>query len=54
MASGLQIPKSGKLKIDIGDYLIDEIRDKYSLQLSFNDLDEIANQCIEVAKLRYK
>ncbi len=44
----------GKLKIDIGDYLIDEIRDKYGLQLSFNDLDEIANQCIEVAKLRYK
>lgn len=45
---------TGKLQIEIGDYLIDEIRDKYQIQLSFGEMDEIANNCIEVAKLRYK
>jgi len=40
--------------IEIGDYLIDEVRDKYNIDLSFNEMDEIANNCIEVAKLRYK
>jgi type I restriction enzyme R subunit len=44
----------GKLVIEIGDYLIDEVRDKYNIDLSFNEMDEIANNCIEVAKLRYK
>lgn len=45
---------TGKLQIEIGDYLIDEVRDKYNINLSFGDMDEIANRCIEVAKLRYK
>ncbi len=45
---------TGKLQIDIGDYFIDEVRDKYNINLSFGEMDEIANQCIEVAKLRYK
>lgn len=45
---------TGKLQIDIGDYLIDEVRDKYSINLSFGEMDEIANKCIEVAKIRYK
>ena len=45
---------TGKLLIDIGDFLIDEVRDKYDLNLSFSEMDEIANKCIEVAKLRYK
>lgn len=45
---------TGKLQIDIGDYFIDEVRDKYNINLSFSEMDEIANQCIEVAKLRYK
>jgi len=45
---------TGKLLIDIGDYLIDEVRDKYSIHLSFGEMDEIANKCIEVAKIRYK
>lgn len=45
---------TGKLQIDIGDYLIDEVKDKYNLNLSFEEIDELANQCIEVAKLRYK
>jgi type I restriction enzyme R subunit len=45
---------TGKLQIEIGDYLIDEVRDKYNVSLSFGEMDEIANKCIEVAKLRYK
>lgn len=45
---------TGKLLIEIGDYLIDEVRDKYNMNLSFSEMDEIANKCIEVAKLRYK
>lgn len=45
---------TGKLQIEIGDYLIDEVRDKYNISLSFGELDEIANRCINVAKLRYK
>eukprot|EP00825_Cyclidium_porcatum_P032566 TRINITY_DN34822_c0_g1_i2.p1 TRINITY_DN34822_c0_g1~~TRINITY_DN34822_c0_g1_i2.p1 ORF type:complete len:259 (+),score=45.70 TRINITY_DN34822_c0_g1_i2:310-1086(+) len=45
---------TGKLQIEIGDYLIDEVRDKYDISLSFGELDEIANKCIAVAKIRYK
>ncbi len=45
---------TGKLLIDIGDYLIDEVRDKYHLDLSFAEMDDLAGKCIEVAKLRYK
>ncbi len=45
---------TGRLLIEIGDYLIDEVRDKYNINLSFGEMDEIADKCIEVAKLRYK
>jgi len=45
---------TGKLLIEIGDYLIDEVRDKYNVNLSFKDMDKIAEDCIEVAKKRYK
>lgn len=45
---------TGKLLIEIGDYLIDEVRDKYNLDLPFKDMDKIAEDCIEVAKIRYK
>ncbi len=45
---------TGKLLIEIGDYLIDEVRDKYNLNLPFKDMDKIAEDCIEVAKIRYK
>lgn len=45
---------TGKLLIDIGDYLIDEVRDKYNIDLTFDEMDEIAKKCIDVAKLRYK
>lgn len=45
---------TGKLQIDIGDYLIDEVRDKYTLPLTFEEMDKIAGRCIDVAKIRYK
>lgn len=45
---------TGKLLIDIGDYLIDEVRDKYHVELSFQDMDKIADDCLGVAIKRYK
>jgi type I restriction enzyme R subunit len=45
---------TGKLLIEIGDYLIDEVRDKYQVDLSFKEMDKMAEDCIEVAKIRYK
>jgi len=45
---------TGKLQIEIGDYLIDDVRDKYNINLSFGEMDEIANKCLDVAKVRYK
>lgn len=44
----------GRLEIAIGDFLMDHIRDKYNLKLSFGDIDDIVGKCIEVAKLRYQ
>lgn len=44
----------GKILIDIGDYLIDEVRDKHNVDLAFDEMDKIAESCIEVAKIRYK
>ena len=48
----VDVPK--KMIHQIGDYLIDEVRDKYQLQISFEDIDVIAERCVEVAKIRYK
>lgn len=48
----IDIPK--KMIFLIGDYIIDEIRDKYDLKLSFEDIDKIAERIVEVAKIRYK
>lgn len=48
----VDVPK--KMVHQIGDYLIDEVRDKYHLQISFEDIDIIAERCVEVAKIRYK
>lgn len=45
---------TGKLLIDIGDYLIDDVRDKYHVDLSFKEMDKMADDCIEVAKIRYR
>lgn len=46
------IPK--KMVFLIGDYLIDEVRDKYNLDLSFTEIDDLAGEIVEVAKIRYQ
>jgi type I restriction enzyme R subunit len=48
---GSDVPK--KMMLYIGDYLIDEVRDKYQLKLSFEEIGRIAEQLVEVAKIRY-
>ena len=48
----VDIPK--KMAHQIGDYLIDEVRDKYNLQMSFEEIDRVAGLCVDVAKIRYK
>ncbi|MFP2994369.1 HsdR family type I site-specific deoxyribonuclease [Spongiivirga sp. MCCC 1A20706] len=51
-AKSIDIPK--KMIFLIGDFIIDEIRDKYDLKLSFEDIDKIAERMVDVAKIRYK
>lgn len=48
----VDIPK--RMALQIGDYLIDEVRDKYNMDLSFEEIDNIADRCVAVAKIRYK
>ena len=44
----------GRIKLQMEDYLIDEIKRKYELTFSFEDMDVITNGCVEVAKLWIK
>lgn len=48
----VDVPK--KMIHQIGDYLIDEIRDKYNIEISFEEIDKLAETCVNVAKIRYK
>jgi len=45
---------TGKLMIEIGDYLIDEVRDKYVSEISYQEIDSLADQIIKVAIRRYQ
>lgn len=45
---------TGKLLIDIGDYLIDEVKEKHSIDLTYQEMDALAEACINVAKSRYQ
>jgi type I restriction enzyme, R subunit len=45
---------TGKLQIEIGDFLIDEVRDKHDIPLTFDEMDVIADGCIGVAKILLK
>ncbi len=47
----IDVPK--KMIHLIGDYLIDEVRDKHNLSISFQEIDDIAEQIVKVAKIRY-
>ncbi|UWX54334.1 DUF3387 domain-containing protein [Maribacter litopenaei] len=51
-SKSIDIPK--KMIFLIGDYIIDEVRDKYELKLSFKEIDKIAERMVDVAKIRYK
>lgn len=44
----------GKMKIEIEDYLIDEVKRKYEIQMTFDDMDMIIDRCTDVAKLWFK
>jgi len=44
---------TGRVIIQVGDYLIDEIRDKMNVDITIPELDKLAKDCLEVAKLRY-
>jgi type I restriction enzyme R subunit len=48
----VDIPK--RMIHQIGDYLIDEVRDKYIIEISFEEIDKLAESCVNVAKIRYK
>ena len=36
----------------IGDYLIDEVRDKYQIAITFEDIDKISERIVDIAKVR--
>ncbi|SOE21222.1 type I restriction enzyme, R subunit [Spirosomataceae bacterium TFI 002] len=44
---------TGKLLIDLGDYLIDEVRDKHQVELSFKEMDDFAENLIEMVAKHY-
>lgn len=44
----------GRIKIDLEDELIDNIKRKYDLDFSFNDMDVIIDGCVDVAKIWIK
>lgn len=44
----------GKIKIEIEDYLIDEVKRKYEIPMTFDDMDMIIDRCTDVAKLWFK
>lgn len=41
----------GQIKIEIEDYLMDEVKLKYDLKMSFDDMDAIIDRSVDVAKL---
>jgi len=44
----------GQLEIAIGDFIMDEIRDKYELSISFGEINEMTERYIDIAKIRYR
>jgi hypothetical protein len=42
------------MKIEIEDYLIDEVKGKYDIPLTFDAIDSIVDRSVEVAKLWLK
>ncbi len=44
----------GKIKIELEDFLIDEVKRKYDIPLTFENMDTIIDKCVDIAKLWYK
>lgn len=44
----------GQLEIAIGDFLMDEIKAKYKVKLSFGDINNLAEKYMSIALIRYK
>ena len=44
----------GKMKIEMEDYLIDEVKRKFEIPMTFDDMDRIIDRCVDVAKLWFK
>lgn len=44
----------GKIKIEIEDYLIDDVKRKYEIPMTFDDMDIIIDRCVDVAKLWFR
>ena len=40
----------GMMKLDIEDYLIDEVKRKYDLSMTFDDMDAIIDRAVDVAQ----
>lgn len=45
---------TGKLAIEIGDYLIDEVKNGQGVGLSFETIDNLTDECVKVAQKRYQ
>ncbi|MCU0423353.1 MAG: HsdR family type I site-specific deoxyribonuclease [Bacteroidia bacterium] len=45
---------TGKLIIEIGDYIIDEICSKYGIHFEYSDMDDLAEKFIDVASRHYR
>lgn len=45
---------TGPMKIEMEDYLIDEVKRKYDIPLTFDDMDCIIERCVEIVKLWFK
>jgi type I restriction enzyme R subunit len=43
----------GKMRIEIDDLLF-EVKNKYDLEISFNQIDQLIAECIKVAETKYK
>ena len=44
----------GRIKIELEDELMDNIKGKYNLNFSFDDMDLIIDGCVDVAKIWIK
>jgi len=43
----------GKMKLAMEDYLIDEVKRKHNMNITFENIDSITNRSVEVAKKRF-